>query len=765
MASFSQTLEETLQRSIDYASQKKHEHVTIEHLLLSLTDDKDAQKVFLACDLDINILKNDLVEFIDNQNYLIVDREDLVPEPTAGYRTVVTRAAIHVQQSGNKEVNGGNVLVAIFSQQESQSVYFLEKQEMSRYDAVQYMAHGIKKSQSFKNISSNENFSNYDNDDFEANKESALESFCEDLNIKAKKQLIDPLIGRSSEVNRLIQILSRRRKNNPILVGDPGVGKTAIVEGLAFRIVEGDVPDIISQTKIFSLDMGAILAGTRYRGDFEERIKAVLKEIEEQDNAVLFIDEIHTVIGAGSTSGGSMDASNLLKPSLQGQQLRCIGSTTYKEYRQFFDKDRALSRRFQKIDVDEPSIADTIKILMGLKTRFEDFHGLKYSNEAIKTAVELSSRYMNDKKLPDKAIDVIDETGASQKLKPISKRKKLISQKDIESTISKMAKIPSKHVTRDDSQKLKDLDKSLKRFIFGQDKAIDEIVASIRLSRAGLRDLQKPIGSYLFAGPTGVGKTELVRQLSSVLSVELLRFDMSEYMERHAVSRLIGAPPGYVGFDQGGLLTDGVDQNPYSIILLDEIEKAHPDIFNILLQIMDHGTLTDQNGRKVDFRNTIIVLTTNAGASDLAKPALGFNRDEREGEDKEAIDKLFNPEFRNRLDSIISFNSLPDKVIQKVVEKFILELESQLDNKNVFINISPEAANWLGKKGYDKNMGARPLSRLIQEKVKKPIAEEILYGVLEKGGTVDVSLKKDDLNFLYKPLKKNNKIKKELIKN
>jgi len=765
MTSFSQTLEETLQRSIDYASQKKHEHVTIEHLLLSLTDDKDAQKVFLACDLDINILKNDLVEFIDDQDYLIVDKEDLIPEPTAGYRTVITRAAIHVQQSGNQEVNGGNVLVAIFSQQESQSVYFLEKQEMSRYDAVQYMAHGIKKNQNYSNISSNENFSNYDNEESATSKESALESFCEDLNIKAKKQLIDPLIGRSSEVNRLIQILSRRRKNNPILVGDPGVGKTAIVEGLAFRIIEGDVPDVISQTKIFSLDMGAILAGTRYRGDFEERIKAVLKEIEEQEDAVLFIDEIHTVIGAGSTSGGSMDASNLLKPSLQGQQLRCIGSTTYKEYRQFFDKDRALSRRFQKIDVDEPSIADTIKILMGLKTRFEDFHGLKYSNEAIKTAVELSSRYMNDKKLPDKAIDVIDETGASQKLKPINKRKKLISQKDIEATISKMAKIPSKHVTRDDSQKLKDLDKSLKRFIFGQDKAIDEIVASIRLSRAGLRDLQKPIGSYLFAGPTGVGKTELVRQLSSVLSVELLRFDMSEYMERHAVSRLIGAPPGYVGFDQGGLLTDGVDQNPYSIILLDEIEKAHPDIFNILLQIMDHGTLTDQNGRKVDFRNTIIVLTTNAGASDLAKPALGFNRDEREGEDKEAIDKLFNPEFRNRLDSIISFNSLPDKVIQKVVEKFILELESQLDNKNVFINISPEAANWLGKKGYDKNMGARPLSRLIQEKVKKPIAEEILYGVLEKGGTVDVSLKKDDLDFLYKPLKKNNKTKKELIKN
>ena len=765
MTSFSQTLEETLQRSIDYASQKKHEHVTIEHLLLSLTDDKDAQKVFIACDLDINVLKNDLTRYIDEQDYLIVDKDDLIPEPTAGYRTVITRAAIHVQQSGNKEVNGGNVLVAIFSQQESQSVYLLEKQEMTRYDAVQYLAHGIKKNQSFSSISSSDNFSNYENEESETNKDNALDSFCEDLNIKAKKQLIDPLIGRSKEVNRLIQILSRRRKNNPILVGDPGVGKTAIVEGLAFRIVEGDVPEVISETKIFSLDMGAILAGTRYRGDFEERIKAVLKEIEEQEDAVLFIDEIHTVIGAGSTSGGSMDASNLLKPSLQGQQLRCIGSTTYKEYRQFFDKDRALSRRFQKIDVDEPSIADTIKILMGLKTRFEDFHGLKYSNEAIKTAVELSSRYMNDKKLPDKAIDVIDETGASQKLKPSSKRKKLIGQKDIETTISKMAKIPSKHVTRDDSQKLKDLDKSLKRFIFGQDKAIDEIVASIRLSRAGLRDLQKPIGSYLFAGPTGVGKTELVRQLSSVLSVELLRFDMSEYMERHAVSRLIGAPPGYVGFDQGGLLTDGVDQNPYSIVLLDEIEKAHPDIFNILLQIMDHGTLTDQNGRKVDFRNTIIVLTTNAGATDLAKPALGFNRDEREGEDKEAIDRLFNPEFRNRLDSIISFNSLPDKVIQKVVEKFILELESQLDNKNVFINISPDAASWLGKKGYDKNMGARPLSRLIQEEVKKPIAEEILYGVLEKGGTVNVSLKKDKLNFVYKPLKKNNKIKKELLKN
>ena len=763
MTSFSITLEESLQRSIDFAAQNKHEHVTIEHLLISLLDDKDAYKVLIASSVDVDLLKSELNDFINKQDYLIVDN-DGVPEPTAGYRTVVTRAAIHVQQSGGQEVDGGNVIVAIFSQQESYSVYLLEKQDMTRYDAVQFLAHGIKKNQTFGDIQSDSEEAEYDDEDSRLSKDSALDLFCENLNEKAKNQLIDPLIGRASEVNRLIQILSRRRKNNPLLVGDPGVGKTAIAEGLAFRIVENDVPDIISKTVIFSLDMGSILAGTRYRGDFEERIKAVLKEIEDSEDAVLFIDEIHTVIGAGATSGGSMDASNLLKPSLQGQKLRCIGSTTYKEYRQFFDKDRALSRRFQKIDVEEPSIPDTIKILMGLKSRFESFHGLKYSNEAIKTAVELSSRYMSDRKLPDKAIDVIDETGASQKLKPESKRKKTITQKDIEQTIATMARIPSKHITRDDSEKLKDLDKSLKRFIFGQDKAIEEVVASIRLSRAGLRDMQKPIGSYLFTGPTGVGKTELVRQLSSVMSVELLRFDMSEYMERHTVSRLIGAPPGYVGFDQGGLLTDGVDQNPYSIVLLDEIEKAHPDIFNILLQVMDHGTLTDQNGRKVDFRNTIIILTTNAGASDLAKPALGFNRSERAGDDTEAIEKLFNPEFRNRLDSIISFNTLPGKVISKVVEKFILELESQLDNKNVFINISNEAAHWLGEKGYDHNMGARPLARLIQEKVKKPIAEEILYGILEKGGTVNVSLKKAELNFSYKPLKNMKKNKKELIK-
>jgi len=760
MAGFSQSLEDSLQRSIDFAAKNNHEHVTVEHLLLSLLEDQDAINLLKACDVNINLLKKDLIEFIEDQKYLILDNNDQLPEPTAGYRTVITRAAIHVQQSGKSEVNGANVLVAIFSQQESYSVYLLEKQNVSRYDAVQFLSHGIRKDQDY---TATDTLPEFNDEELEGNnKKSPLEVFCENLNEKAKKQLIDPLIGRDDEVQRLIQILCRRRKNNPLLVGDPGVGKTAIVEGLAYRIVFEDVPSVIKSSNIYSLDMGALLAGTRYRGDFEERIKAVLKEIENIDNSILFIDEIHTVIGAGATSGGAMDASNLLKPYLQNQQMRCVGSTTYKEFRQFFDKDRALSRRFQKIDVDEPSLEDTIKILLGLKTRFEEFHGFKYSDDSISCAVELSSRYMNDKKLPDKAIDVIDETGAAKRLTP-PKGKKIITEKDIEETISRMAKIPSRNISRDDTKKLKDLDKSLKRMVFGQDNAIDEIVTSIRLSRAGLRDIQKPIGSYLFTGPTGVGKTELARQLSSILGVELLRFDMTEFMERHTVSRLIGAPPGYVGFDQGGLLTDGVDRFPYSVVLLDEIEKAHPDIFNILLQIMDYGTLTDQNGRKVDFRNTIIILTTNAGASDLAKPALGFNRDKREGDDVEAIDSLFNPEFRNRLDAIISFNSLPDKIIARVVEKFILELEAQLDNKNVFIEITEDAAIWLGKKGYDENMGARPLSRLIQEKIKKPIAEQILYGKLSNGGNVKVDLRDKELTFDYKSFKKTKKKKEKEI--
>ena len=750
MAGFSQSLETSLQKSIDYAAKKNHEHVTVEHLLLALIDDIDASNLLKACNIDLSILRNDLIKFIDEQKYLVINNTEQLPEPTAGYRTVITRAAIHVQQSGKNEVNGANVIVAIFSQQESYSVYLLEKQDMTRYDAVQFISHGIRKDEEYSAISVSEELN--EQQDPEPKKKSALEAFCENLNEKASKNMIDPLIGRDEEVLRLIQILCRRRKNNPLLVGDPGVGKTAIVEGLAYRIIHETVPSVIKSSQIYSLDMGSLLAGTRYRGDFEERIKAVLKEIEKIDNSILFIDEIHTVIGAGATSGGAMDASNLLKPYLQNERMRCVGSTTYKEFRQFFDKDRALSRRFQKIDVDEPSNDDTIKILKGLKSRFEDFHGLKYSDEAIDCAVELSSRYMSDKKLPDKAIDVIDETGAAMKLK--SSKKKIIEEKEIEETIARMAKIPSRNVTRDDTKKLKDLDKSLKRMVFGQDKAIEEIATSIRLSRAGLRDNQKPIGSYLFAGPTGVGKTELARQLSSILGVELLRFDMTEYMERHTVSRLIGAPPGYVGFDQGGLLTDGVDKNPYSVILLDEIEKAHPDIFNILLQIMDYGTLTDQNGRKVDFRNTILILTTNAGATDIAKPALGFNRDKREGEDVEAIDKLFNPEFRNRLDSIISFSSLPDKVIARVVEKFIVELETQLDSKNVFIQISEKAALWIGKQGYDENMGARPLSRLIQEKIKKPIAEQILYGKLSKGGNIKLDIKNNELTFEYLPFKK-----------
>ena len=765
MTSFSQNLEDSLQRSIDYAAQNNHEHVTVEHLLFSLVDDKEAHKVLKACNVDIEKLKEELSKFLLEQEYLVTFQEDLMPEPTAGYRTVITRAAIHVQQSGKSEVTGANILVAIFSQQESYAVFLLEKQDMSRYDVVQFLSHGIGKNQTMPYSSNSSSSSDHDELIDKESKKSALEAFCEHLNEKAKNQLIDPLIGREKEVERLIQILCRRNKNNPLLVGDPGVGKTAIVEGLAYKIIKNEVPEVIKSASIYTLDMGSLLAGTRYRGDFEERLKAILKEIEDIKDSILFIDEIHTVIGAGATSGGSMDASNLLKPYLQKRGLRCIGSTTYKEFRQFFEKDRALSRRFQKIDVEEPSLGDTIEILMGLKSRFENFHGLKYTPDAIKTAAELSARYMNDRKLPDKAIDVIDETGASQKIKSKSSKKKLISQKDVEETISKMAKIPSKHISTNDTKKLKDLDKSLKRFVFGQDKAIDEISASIRLSRAGLRDQQKPIGSYLFSGPTGVGKTELARQLSSTLGVELLRFDMSEYMERHTVSRLIGAPPGYVGFDQGGLLTDGVDKNPYSVILLDEIEKAHFDIFNILLQVMDHGTLTDHNGKKVDFRNCILILTTNAGAADLIKPAIGFDRNKRKGGDQEEIDRLFNPEFRNRLDAIISFDSLSDEIISRVVEKFILELETQLDNRNVFIDLSKEAANWLGKKGYSENMGARPLGRLIQEKVKKPIAEEILYGQLSKGGTVKVSIKKGNLEFTFLPSKNKKKTKKKILTN
>jgi len=653
-----------------------------------------------------------------------------------------------VQSSSKQEVTGANVLVAIFAERESHAAYFLQEQEMTRYDAVNFIAHGVAKDPSMnepREVTGSEEFNDQDEETSDAD-ETALAKYCVDLNHQASEGNIDPLIGRSHEVERCIQILCRRRKNNPILVGDPGVGKTAIAEGLAVKIISGETPEILSETTIYSLDMGSLLAGTKYRGDFEERLKSVMTELEDHPDAVLFIDEIHTVIGAGATSGGAMDASNLLKPALQGGKLRCMGSTTYKEYRQHFEKDRALARRFQKIDVIEPNIEDTINILKGLKSRFEQHHDVKYSMDAIKTAVELSARYIHDRKLPDKAIDVIDEAGASQRLVVASKRRKSLGVKEIEDVIAKLARIPAKNISRDDAELLRELDASLKRVVFGQDPAIDALASAIKLARAGLREPEKPIGNYLFAGPTGVGKTEVAKQLADTLGVELIRFDMSEYMEKHAISRLIGAPPGYVGFDQGGLLTDGVDQNPHCVLLLDEIEKAHPDVFNILLQVMDHGKLTDHNGRSTDFRNVILIMTSNAGATEQAKEAIGFGRDRREGEDTAAIERTFSPEFRNRLDATISFAPLSKEVIIKVVDKFVLQLEAQLMDRNVTFELSSDAASWLADKGYDDKMGARPLARVIQEHLKKPLAEELLFGKLSKGGLVKVHLKDDKLD-------------------
>ena len=653
-----------------------------------------------------------------------------------------------MQSSSKQEVTGANVLVAIFAERESHAAYFLQEQEMTRYDAVNFIAHGVAKDPSMnepREVTGSEEFNEHDDGVSDAD-ETALSKYCVDLNHQANEGNIDPLIGRGHEVERCIQILCRRRKNNPILVGDPGVGKTAIAEGLAVKIISGETPEILTDTTIYSLDMGSLLAGTKYRGDFEERLKSVMTELEEHPDAVLFIDEIHTVIGAGATSGGAMDASNLLKPALQGGKLRCMGSTTYKEYRQHFEKDRALARRFQKVDVIEPNIEDTINILKGLKSRFEEHHDVKYSLDAIKTAVELSSRYIHDRKLPDKAIDVIDEAGASQRLVVASKRRKSLGVKEIEDVIAKIARIPAKNISRDDAELLRELDASLKRVVFGQDPAIDALASAIKLARAGLREPEKPIGNYLFAGPTGVGKTEVAKQLADTLGVELIRFDMSEYMEKHAISRLIGAPPGYVGFDQGGLLTDGVDQNPHCVLLLDEIEKAHPDVFNILLQVMDHGKLTDHNGRSTDFRNVILIMTSNAGASEQAKEAIGFGRDRRDGEDTAAIERTFSPEFRNRLDATISFAPLSKEVIIKVVDKFVLQLEAQLMDRNVTFELSTKAANWLADKGYDDKMGARPLARVIQEHLKKPLAEELLFGKLSKGGLVKVHLKDDKLD-------------------
>ncbi|MFO6464664.1 ATP-dependent Clp protease ATP-binding subunit ClpA [Jannaschia sp. KMU-145] len=756
MPSFSNTLEQAIHAALAQANARRHELATLEHLLLVLIDEPDAARVMQACGVDLDELRQTVEAFIeDDLSTLVTDVEGSEAVPTAAFQRVIQRAAIHVQSSGRTEVTGANVLVAIFAERESNAAYFLQEQDMTRYDAVNFIAHGVAKDPDFGEARPLQG-SDEEDEGFggggeggpnpSENRESALAKYTVDLNKKSSDGDIDPLIGREHEVERSIQVLCRRRKNNPLLVGDPGVGKTAIAEGLALKIVKGEVPEVLSGATIYSLDMGALLAGTRYRGDFEERLKAVVTELEEHPDAVLFIDEIHTVIGAGATSGGAMDASNLLKPALAGGKLRTMGSTTYKEFRQHFEKDRALSRRFQKIDVNEPTVEDTVKILKGLKSRFEDHHSIKYTADAIKSAVELSARYVNDRKLPDKAIDVIDEAGAAQALVTESKRRKTIGVKEIEAVVAKIARIPPKTVSKDDQEVLRDLEGSLKRVVFGQDPAIEALASAIKLARAGLREPEKPIGNYLFAGPTGVGKTEVAKQLADTLGVEMLRFDMSEYMEKHAVSRLIGAPPGYVGFDQGGLLTDGVDQHPHCVLLLDEIEKAHPDVFNILLQVMDHGRLTDHNGRAVDFRNVVLIMTSNAGASDAAREPLGFGRSKREGEDTAAIERTFTPEFRNRLDAIISFGALPKETILQVVEKFVLQLEAQLLDRGVTIELTRAAAEWIADKGYDDKMGARPLARVIQEHVKKPLAEELLFGKLAKGGLVKVGIKNGELD-------------------
>jgi ATP-dependent Clp protease ATP-binding subunit ClpA len=749
MPSFAESLEATLHNALKHAADRSHEYATLEHLLLALIDDEDAAKVMQACGVEIGELSDIVITYLDSELESLKVEGKVDPAPTSGFQRVVQRAILHVQSSGKDIVTGANVLVALFSERESYAVYFLQQQDMSRLDAVSFISHGIGKDGKLSEprtvTGSNSEDRGEETDDGKTKKEkkeSALDQFTVNLNEKAKQGRIDPLIGRSEEVDRTVQILCRRSKNNPLYVGEPGVGKTAIAEGLARRIVENQVPEVLLPAVIYSLDMGALLAGTRYRGDFEERLKAVVTELEKLPDAVLFIDEIHTVIGAGATSGGAMDASNLLKPALSGGTIRCIGSTTYKEFRNHFEKDRALLRRFQKIDVNEPSNEDTIKILAGLRSAFEDHHKVKYTADALKAAVELSSRYINDRKQPDKAIDVIDEVGAMQMLVAPSKRRKIITAREIEAVIATIARIPPKQVSSDDKTALGNLEGDLKRVVFGQDPAIEILASAIKLSRAGLRDIEKPIGSYMFSGPTGVGKTEVARQLASILGIPLKRFDMSEYMERHSVSRLIGAPPGYVGFDQGGLLTDAVDQSPHSVLLLDEIEKAHPDLFNILLQVMDNGRLTDHHGKTVDFRNVILIMTTNAGASDMAREGIGFgNNISKEDAGDEAVKKMFAPEFRNRLDAIVPFGYLPTEVVARVVDKFILQLELQLADQNVHIKLDDAARTWLVEKGYDKLYGARPMGRLIQDKIKQPLAEELLFGKLVHGGEVAVHMK------------------------
>jgi len=741
MPSFTPELEETLHRAVETANSLSHELVTLEHLLLALLDDPQANEILMVCGADIEALQTGLVNFLQTEmGSLVVEKDTPDARPTTAFQRVVQRAVIHVQSSNNIEVSGANILVALFAERESHAVYFLHEQDISRFDVVSQIAHGAGTQQTSEGLEAEQGHDGMPS----IKKPTALDKYCVNLNRKAQKGDIDPLIGRNAELERCMQVLCRRRKNNPLLVGDPGVGKTAIAEGLARKIVHGEVPEILAGSTIFSLDMGSLLAGTRYRGDFEERLKDVLKDLGKQEDSILFIDEIHTIVGAGATTGGALDASNLLKPALQSGDLRCMGSTSYKEFRQHFEKDRALARRFQKVDVVEPSVADSIKILHGLKPYFEKFHDIRYTKDAIRVAVELSSRYLSDRKLPDKAIDVIDEVGARQRLLSKSQRKKTISVGDVEDIIAKMARIPPKSINKSDEIALRSLDEDLKRVVFGQDKAIEQVSTAIKMSRAGLREPQKPIGCYLFSGPTGVGKTEVARQLASVMGVELLRFDMSEYMERHSVSRLIGAPPGYVGYDQGGLLTDKVDNNPHSIVLLDEIEKAHPDVFNILLQVMDNGSLTDNNGKSIDFRNVVLIMTTNAGASDAAKNSIGFGRGKRDDENEEAIKRLFTPEFRNRLDDIVEFAALDKDSILRVVDKFVLELEVQLEDRGVSFELSPAARRWLAEKGFDESYGARPLSRTIQNFIKKPLSDAILFGELKNGGLVKVDIEISD---------------------
>ncbi len=758
MPSFASSLEKTLHAALSHAAERSHEYATLEHLLLALIDDPDAAQVMQACGVELGDLGDVVRQYLDQEYQSLKTQEKGDPSPTAGFQRVIQRAILHVQSSGKDTVTGANVLVALFSERDSYAVYFLQQQDMSRLDAVSFISHGIGKGgrriedRTPKGSSESETPQAEEKSEAKGGKkETALDQFTVNLNEKALAGKVDPLIGRGPEVDRTIQILCRRSKNNPLYVGDPGVGKTAIAEGLARKIVEGEVPEVLADAIIYSLDMGALLAGTRYRGDFEERLKQVVSELEKMPEAVLFIDEIHTVIGAGATSGGAMDASNLLKPALSGGTIRCIGSTTYKEFRNHFEKDRALLRRFQKIDVNEPTIEDTIKILKGLRTAFEEHHKVKYTPDAIKTAVELSARYINDRKLPDKAIDVIDEVGAMQMLVPPSKRKKTITAREIEAVIATMARIPPKSVSSDDKKQLEHLERDLKRVVFGQDKAINVLSTAMKLSRAGLRDPDKPIGSFLFSGPTGVGKTEVAKQLAQIMGIPIQRFDMSEYMERHSVSRLIGAPPGYVGFDQGGLLTDAIDQQPHCVLLLDEIEKAHPDLFNILLQVMDNGRLTDHHGKTVDFRNVVLIMTTNAGASDMARQGIGFGDVSKADAGDEAVKQMFTPEFRNRLDAIVPFSYLPTEVISRVVDKFILQLELQLAEQNVHIQFDSDARGWLGERGYDKLYGARPMARLIQEKVKQPLAEELLFGKLAHGGEVHVTVKEAALSFELTP--------------